>query len=60
MTTFRLSLRQALHGSGDGEARTPACLLLALLLVVVARCSNNLFVIFIIFGYLFITTVDDY
>jgi hypothetical protein len=49
MTTFHLSLRQALHGSGDVGARTPACLPLTLLLVVAARWSNNLFVIFIIF-----------
>jgi hypothetical protein len=52
-------LRQALPGSGDGGARTAARLRLVLVSVVVARWSNDLFVIFITFRHL-CTTVDDY
>jgi hypothetical protein len=46
-------------GSGDRRARTAARLGLALVYVVVARCSNDLFVIFITFAYL-CSVVDDY
>jgi hypothetical protein len=52
-------LRQALPDSGDGGARTEARLRLALVFVVVARWSSDLFVIFITFGTLCIV-VDDY
>jgi hypothetical protein len=52
-------LRQALPDSGDGGARTAARLRLVLVSVVVARWSNDLFVIFITFRHL-CTTVDDY
>jgi hypothetical protein len=52
-------LRQALPGSGDGGARTAARLRLALVFVVVARWSNDLFVFFITFRTL-CTAVDDY
>jgi hypothetical protein len=40
-------LRQALSGSGDRGARTAARLRLTLVFVVIARWSNELFVIFI-------------
>ena len=52
-------LRQALPGSGDGGARTAARLRLALVFVVVARWSIDLFVIFITFSPL-CTAIDDY
>jgi hypothetical protein len=45
--------------SGDGGARTEVRLRLALVFVVVARWSSDLFVIFITFGTLCIV-VDDY
>ena len=41
-------LQQVLPGSGEGRAMTAACLQLASVLVVVARWSTDLFVIFII------------
>jgi hypothetical protein len=57
MTTSRLStttssttsIRQALPDSGDGGARMAVRLRLALVVVVVARWSNDLFVIYITF-----------
>ena len=52
-------LRQVLPGSGDGGVRTAARLRLVLVFVVVARWSNDLFVIFITFGPL-CTAIDDY
>ena len=52
-------LRQALPGSGDGGARTAACLRLALVTLVVARWSIDLFVIFTTFDPL-CTAIDDY
>ena len=51
-------LRQALPGSSEGGVRTAARLRLASLLVVIARWSKDLFVIFIIFGML-CTVVDN-
>jgi hypothetical protein len=42
-------LREALPGSGDGGASTMARLRLALVFIVVARWSSDLFVIFITF-----------
>ena len=51
-------LRQALPDSGDGGVRTAAGRRLALVFLVIARRSNDLFVIFITFGFL-CTVVDD-
>jgi hypothetical protein len=51
-------LRQVLPSSGDGEARTAACLRLVLVFIVVTRRFSDLFVIFITFRLLY-TTVDD-
>jgi hypothetical protein len=44
-------LRQALPGSGDGGARTAARLRLVLVFVVVARWSNDLFVILLLLDF---------
>jgi hypothetical protein len=52
-------LRQVLPGSGDGGARTAARLRLVLVFIVVARWSNDLFVILITFRLLY-TVIDDY
>jgi hypothetical protein len=51
MTTFVYLLQQALPGLSEGGARTEARLRFAQVLVVVARWSKGLFVIFIIFGF---------
>ena len=51
-------LRQALPGSSEERVRTAARLRLASLLVVIARWSEDLFVIFITFGIL-CTIVDN-
>jgi hypothetical protein len=53
-------LRQNLLGSGDGVAWTAARLRLALVFVVVARWSSDLFVIFITFLGTCCSVVDDY
>jgi hypothetical protein len=53
------SVRQALLGSSDGGARMAPRLRLTLVFIVVARWSNDLFVIFVMFGSL-CTDVDDY
>jgi hypothetical protein len=52
-------LRQALSGSGNGEARTAVCLRLVLVFVVVARWSNEPCNFFITFR-LLCTVVDVY
>jgi hypothetical protein len=52
-------LRQALPDSGDGGARTAACLQLVLEFVVVSRWSKDLSVFFITFGAV-CTATDDY
>jgi hypothetical protein len=43
-------LRKALHGSGDGGARTEAHLWLTLVSIVVAWWSNDIFVTFVTLG----------
>jgi hypothetical protein len=52
-------LLQPLLDFSDEGARTAARLWLALVFVVVARCSKNLLVYFIIFGFVR-TDIDDY
>jgi hypothetical protein len=56
--TTTISTTTSLAGSGDVGAGTVACLRLMLVFVVVARWSNYLFVVLILFWA--ISTVDDY